>query len=218
MTMEPWSWRDTWQDVRVGFAAKGLPEVREDAFRMVAPAGIEVAWLRQIHSAQVVDAHRQGVDGSRGDGDALIARAEGLALAIVTADCVPVLLAGDDAVAAVHAGWRGVASRIVPAALERFPTPPQVAWVGPAICADHYEVGDDVAEQVAAASDPSVVRRRPGQRPHLDVTAAVLWQLRQGGVVDIRISPLCTFQAVDQLWSYRRDGKGGRNVAMIWRR
>ncbi len=212
-----WCWRDGSGEVAVCFAGKGPRLERAAAIRALVPAGIEPAWLEQIHSATV----REAVAGGAGTGDALITRRPALALAVFTADCVPILLAGRGRVAAVHAGWRGIALRIVPAALARLGVPgaETTAWIGPAIGACCYEVGEEVAERVVVASAEDIAQRRPAGRPHLDLAAASRAQLRAGGVAEIRSLERCTRCDAAHLWSYRRDGAAaGRNLALIWRR
>lgn len=187
---------------------------REAALRRVLPEGIEPAWLRQVHSATVRDA----CPGDNGPGDALVTEQRELALAVVTADCVPILLAGDRGIAAVHAGWRGLAASILAAALERIGAGSITAWIGPAIGGCCYEVGDDVARQVCAASSPAVARDGPRGRPHLDLVKAARIQLERRGDVHVRTLEACTRCDETHLWSYRREGPAaGRNVAAIWR-
>lgn len=208
-----WCWSDSCGNVDVRFVGKGASADLETHL----PPEVVPAWLRQVHSDHVIEARA----GCCGEGDALLSRSHDLGLAIVTADCVPVLLAGREGVAAVHAGWRGIAARIVPATLARLGEPAQcvVAWVGPAIGCCCYEVGDDVAMQVAAASGPEVVSPGPRGRPHLDLTQAVAAQLESHGIHDIRRIDRCTRCSDELLWSYRREGRGaGRNLALIWRR
>ena len=209
--------RSRWQAggrVPVGDAEDRQGAERETALRRILPAGVEPSWLRQIHSATVLDA----CPGDNGPGDALISRRRGLALSVVTADCVPVLLAGESGIAAVHAGWRGLARSILPAARERLGRAPVTAWIGPAIGACCYEVDHDVARDVSAASSSAVVRDGPRGRPHLDLVAAARIQLERLGEVRVHSVGACTRCQDDQLWSYRRDGAAaGRNLAVIWR-
>lgn len=163
--------------------------------------------------------------GCAGEADALATRRRDLALAVVTADCVPVLIAAESpgaepALAAVHAGWRGVASRIAPAAVERLGARPgaMAAWIGPAIGGCCYEVGEDVARRVAAGAGAEGGFARPGPRgrPHVDLAAAVESQLRAAGVGRIRRVDRCT-RCDPDLWSYRREGRAaGRNLAIIY--
>lgn len=208
-------YRDAWQDVSVTFAGKGYPADRQDAVRRLGPDGVDTSWLKQIHSDRVCRAQ----PGLSGSGDALISDQRGLALSIVTADCVPVLLANEHEIAAVHAGWRGIAAKIIGQTLARFEARPTVAWIGPAIGLGAYEVGPDVAQQVVAASVADVMRQQSATgRPHVDLRAAADFQLRAGGLEDIRTLGPCTFDSPEDWWSYRREGpKAGRNHAVIWR-
>lgn len=216
-----WCWSDRRGDVEVRFVGRGGVAELETALREQLPSGIEPAWLRQIHSDRVVSAQA----GFSGEGDALVSRNRGLGLAVVTADCVPVVLAGREGIAAAHAGWRGIAANIVAATLERLGEPAHrvTVWIGPAIGRCCYEVGDDVAEQVAGAvaagSRAKVVLARPRERPHLDLAAAVAAQLEAGGVREIHRVDCCTRCREALLWSYRREGRSaGRNLALVWRR
>ncbi len=224
-------WEDRRGDVEVRFVGRGPAGGRDEVLARVRepgepgfPVAWPVAWAKQIHSARVLSI----VDpGECGEGDALRTDRTGLALAVVTADCVPVLLAGppeDPRIAAVHAGWRGLVAGVIPATLRALGGPqggPEgwTAWIGPAIGPCCYEVGDEVAEQIAAASTPEAVARQPAGRPHLDLVRAAAHQLEAAGVVDITVLPLCTRCEEARLSSYRREGKGGgRNLAYIWRR
>ena len=212
-----WSWRTSHEDVEIYFGGKGPRLDPEAVLRRVLPAGIELAGLNQIHSAIVLDARPGELDGR--PGDSLVTERSGLALVVVTADCVPVLIAAGSKIAAVHAGWRGLAQSILPATIERLSaTGPMTAWLGPAIGPCCYEVGTEVAEKVCAESAPEVVRDGPRNRPHLDLIRAVRTQLERQGVRDVRALDVCTRCDEKRLYSYRREGPGtGRNVAAIWR-
>lgn len=202
--------------------AEAIQEV-EQADRSENP----VAWCRQVHSDRVL--HARG-PGSVGEGDALWSAEDDLCLAVVTADCVPVLLATPNRVAAVHAGWRGIVSEIVPqaiAALEagepRRSEDPGAralqAWIGPAIGPCCYEVNFEVADAVTAVTNNSIQTMGPRDKPHLDLQAAVAHQLRACGIETISRVSDCTRCSSDALWSYRRDGPGGgRNLSWIRRR
>ena len=204
--MSHWVWRDGKGDVEVRFTGRGPAGERDEILARVEPDAPPVAWAKQIHSATVLPAH----PGHCGEGDALFGDVQDLALSVVTADCVPVLLAGPNGLAAVHAGWRGLVSGVIPAALEKLGGA-ETAWIGPTIGSCCYEVGEEVAEQFPAEA---VI---PGPKPHLDLVAAARLQLK--GVEDVRVVGICTRCAADELYSYRREGKGvGRNVGFIWRR
>ncbi len=242
-----WIFRGEGQGAAVGFAGRGPVGSRQEVLASLTGERRPVAWARQIHSALVLPARsgecgdgdalvlgavRSGErgdgdalvaagSGERGDGDALVARQPGIALSIVTADCVPVLLAGPAGIAAAHAGWRGIAAGVVGATVAALGGPPDesMAWIGPAIGRCCYETGPDVAAQVAAASDPAVVMPGPAGRPHLDLQDAVRRQLLAAGLRQrqIHVLPLCTKCEAARLHSYRREGKAaGRNHAFIW--
>lgn len=197
----------------------------EDAFRFLArrvraAERASPAWLRQRHGTEAV---RVEAPGFGGDGDALIVSRTGVAATVFVADCVPVLIAAGQNVAAVHAGWRGLASVVLASAIRELrravSTDPAraEAWVGPAIGSCCYEVDDDVAGRVESASGPEVVIRRPGRKPHLDLPLAASIQLAGLGVARVSRSGCCV-RCDPNWWSYRRDGAGaGRNYAFIWR-
>ena len=208
-------WRAGHGPVEVRFVGRGPGDRAAAATAARTPPAI--AWSRQVHSARVLDA----VAGSCGEGDALHTRRTGLALSVVTADCVPVLIAGEAEVASAHAGWRGIVAGVLPATLARLATPSHrlTAWLGPAIGPCCYEVGEEVAARVAETGGAEVVRPGSGPRPHLDLHGAVEHQLRQAGVLDVRRVHACTRCCPEALWSYRREGPGGgRNLSFIWLR
>ncbi len=223
-------WSDRVGRVEVRFVGRGEERTREATLAAVEPTAPPVAALRQLHSARVVSVD---VGGSAGEGDALVTAHAGLALSVITADCVPVLIAlgasdGGARIAAVHAGWRGIVAGVVPAALAILretattacadETPP-VAWIGPSIGACCYEVGPEVAEAVVAASGAEVAHPGPAGKPHLDVARAAELQLRRAGIDDVRRLGPCTRCHPELLWSYRREGaKAGRNIAYVWLR
>lgn len=213
-------WRASLGNVEARFVGRGPAGSREEVLARIEPAPPALSWVRQIHSARVLPAN----PGECGEGDALFTEETGLALGIVTADCVPVLLAGPDGLAAVHAGWRGIAGGILAETVKTVlkdsgSSGDWTAWVGPAIGACCYEVGDDVARPIAEASDPSVVIPGPAGRPHIDLPGAARHQLTAAGIGRVFAPPRCTRCDEERLWSYRREGKGaGRNHAFIWRR
>jgi polyphenol oxidase len=213
-----WVWRARKGDVQVLFAGRGPDGERDEVLRRVASdAPADLAAARQIHSATVLPAQA----GFCGEGDALWTDREDLALSVITADCVPVVLAGPGGIAAVHAGWRGLVNGVIPATLRALPGPLSewTAWIGPTIGACCYEVGEEVAFQVVAASDPAVAVPGPAGKPHLDLQAVARWQLEAAGVGEVLAVAGCTRCDEERLFSYRREGKGaGRNIAFIWRR
>lgn len=159
-----------------------------------------------------------GPDGVISATDGLHTRSRGVALAVATADCVPVVLgsAREGRIAVVHAGWRGVASGIVSAALSRFTQPGEVrAAIGPAAGGCCYEVGEEVALAVSAAVPKGAVVERSGAGSlRLDLPASIARVLRDGGVRRIEQAGLCTIHEHRRFFSHRRDGPCGRQFAI----
>jgi len=216
LAADTWVWAARHGDVEVRFTGRGPIGDREAALRAIAPSVPPLAWAKQVHSAVALPAR----PGACGEGDALVTMEAGLALSVVTADCVPVLVASPQSLAAIHAGWRGIANGVIAAALEKLQGSPGdwTAWIGPAIGACCYEVGEDVAERVTAASGPGVIFSGAAGKPHLDLPGAARLQLSAAGVGEVIVLPRCTRCDAEKLWSYRREGKrAGRNMAFIWR-
>jgi YfiH family protein len=175
--------------------------------------------LDQQHGAEVVRADR--AEGFPREADAVVSDRHGLAPAIRTADCVPLLLWDPEggAVGAVHAGWKGILAGVVEAGPRRlwdeYRSRPDrlMAAVGPSIGACCYEVGDEVASQF----DGSVLRPGFGDRPHLDLWEAVLGRLVGTGVDERRISMarLCTSCHPEWFASHRRDAGTGERMASL---
>ena len=210
-----WCWHDDDSRARLRFYGKPTDGQESDLLHGLAAEGVQAAWLRQRHTALVLEAASPGEIGTA---DGVLTRTPGLALRIATADCVPVLLVSTHAVAAVHAGWRGLVAGVIGATLDRWPDdqPPR-AIIGPAIGGCCYEVGEDVAEQVARASSGSVVVDGRTDRPHLELQQAARLQLERWGVAQTTCIEACTMCQEEQLWSYRREGPGaGRNIALVW--
>lgn len=193
------------------------PKARRAAvLRQLEGAPSEIAWVKQRHSAVV----RRASSGSCGDGDALWTRRSGLALAIVTADCVPVVCGRPGAVAAIHAGWRGLVAGVIGATLDELPGPRKEleAWLGPAIGPCCYEVDEEVAQLVTASSDDSARRvGDPSKKPHVDLHRAAEIQLRRLGVERIHRVDACTRCNPGILWSHRGGSEAnGRNLSFAW--
>jgi len=175
----------------------------------------------QVHGARVLRVDGAEVAATRiEEADGLVCQTPGDAVAVRVADCVPVLLAapGRGVVAAVHAGWRGVARRIVDVALASMGADAGevIAAVGPCIGGCCFEVGDEVAAEIAAASVDSVVLRGRGAKPKVDLRAAVEWQLRHARVGAIEHVGDCTMCEAGRFHSFRRDGKvSGRLLGAI---
>ena len=197
----------------------------------ILPANL--ARLHQVHGASVVITRGgQRPDLPRPDADILASDDPALALAIQTADCVPLLIADrrTGAVAAAHAGWRGLAAGVpgvtVAALVREFGSAPAdlIAAVGPSISAERYEVGEEVRARFLAAGYPRTQIER-WFRPSADRWLFDGWrsaqdQLESAGVpaTSIHVSSLCTAAHPDLFCSYRRDGKGAGRLAAAIRR
>jgi YfiH family protein len=153
--------------------------------------------------------------------DGLVTTEHGMALAVLVADCVPIAMASprEGRLGVVHAGWRGIATGVVRAAVDRFDRPEAVqAVIGPAIGPDHYEVAEEVAGPIAtAAGHDGVVIHREG-RMFADLPAAVASILRSSGVESVEMAGVCTACHPEAFFSYRRDGPTGRQALVALRR
>ncbi|MEM6545488.1 MAG: peptidoglycan editing factor PgeF [Pseudomonadota bacterium] len=187
-----------------------------------------IFWLRQIHGVSVIEvksaAPRAAIDQSP-TGDACWTEQDGVACAIMTADCLPVLLTNSAGtlVAGVHAGWRGMAAGILEKTVSVLPEAPSelLAWLGPCIGFDAYEVSREVAEQVldgvAESRQVSKASYRDGH-VFLDLAAIAAQRLRQIGVRKLASVDRCTYSNPSHYFSHRRDGTTGRNVSLIYKR
>jgi YfiH family protein len=179
-----------------------------------------VVWMEQIHGATVAAVSGPAA-GPVEATDGLVTATPGLAVAVLVADCVPVLLADPVAgvVAAVHAGRVGAAAGVVPRAVERFVElggdPSRAdALLGPAVCGACYEVPAAMRAAVESRLPGSAVRTRRGT-PGLDLRAGLARQLAALGVAQVVTDPRCTSEDPD-LYSHRRDNPTGRQAALAW--
>jgi len=180
-----------------------------------------VVWMNQVHGADVAV-----VEGPWGSSDipavdAVVTARRGLALAVLTADCTPVLLADPVAgiAGAAHAGRPGMVAGVVPAAVaamtELGADPARIiARTGPAVCGRCYEVPADMRADVAAV-EPAAYAETSWGTPAVDVTAGAHAQLDRFGVRDREQSPVCTRESGDH-FSYRRDRTTGRLASYVW--
>ncbi|WP_438041169.1 peptidoglycan editing factor PgeF [Sorangium sp. So ce128] len=207
--------------------------VRENLERAARRLGIPAArlyFLSQVHGveARVLTGEEDRDDVVREVGDVTLSRVPGVGCGVRSADCAPILLADrrTGAVAAVHSGWRGTVRRVVVEAARALrslagPGADLVAAIGPHIEACCFEVGDDVAADLAACSSAgaaAVVRGAPGARPHVDVRRILKAQLTEVGLdaTSVEDVPGCTACDPARFFSYRRDGhRSGRLLSVI---
>lgn len=198
--------------------------VAENRARLRAALSLpaEPLWLRQVHGTRVAEAAGEGVGA---EADAMIAAGPGQVCAVLSADCLPVLFCNlqGTCVAAAHGGWRGLAGGVLEAtvaAFARYGVAPQglLAWIGPAIGACAYEVGDEVRaafverDRAAAAGFSANARGRW----QLDLAAMARMRLAAAGVERVYGGDLCTFSDPARFFSHRRDGQCGRQATLIW--
>ena len=195
--------------------------VAENRRRLARIAGLpnEPAWLEQVHGAVVVAAETVH---SPVAADAAWTSQINLPCVVMTADCLPVLLCdrSGTVVAAVHAGWRGLAGGVVIAAVRQLGKPPQelLAWLGPAIGPAAFEVGEEVRAAFLALDAGNVVdfRPSPAGRWLADLYELTRRQLRSLGVTRIYGGDCCTFSDPAHFFSYRREQRTGRMASLIW--
>ncbi|WP_045860604.1 peptidoglycan editing factor PgeF [Teredinibacter purpureus] len=208
--------------------------VRHNRARLRQQLPAEPYWLNQTHSTTVLP-----VDGLSQqhallhDCDGTFSRRSGNVCVVMTADCLPLLLCSVDGkeIAAVHAGWRGLANGIISNAVKLFLTAPKdvLVYLGPAISNDHFEVGEDVRQVFMTAhqkkkglSAVEAAFQSRGNTEGVVTYSANLYalariELKMLGVERIYGGGMCTFTDQDQFFSYRRDGSTGRMASMIWR-
>jgi YfiH family protein len=188
--------------------------------RELGVAEDRLVWMHQVHGTgvAVVDGPQDGpVPGT----DALVTATRGLVLAVLVADCVPILLADSvtGVVAAVHAGREGVRQGVLPAALSAMASLGArarhvTALLGPAVCGDCYEVPATMQADVARVAPAAAVRTRSGT-PGLDLRAGLADLLGRAGVREVVHDPRCTAEDPN-LFSHRRDGVTGRQAGLVW--
>jgi hypothetical protein len=224
--------------------------VAENRRRLKAAAGLpsEPVWLAQVHGVHVIDLDAAGDGGAAagdvgaaanvgagasdvdaaanlggvGPADAAFSRQPGRVCAILTADCMPLLLTADtgDVVAAAHVGWRGLGSGVIEATVQALEVPPQrlMAWLGPAIGPKHFEVGAEVREALLKGDSGAQNAFAPNARGRFlaDLGKLASRRLAILGVGRIFGGGECTYAAADRYFSHRRDGVTGRQATLIW--
>lgn len=188
------------------------------------PPGSAVQWLNQVHGARVIPAGR---DGALPEADASFTAESGIACAVMTADCLPVLFCtrAGDRVAAAHAGWRGLVGGVLEATVAAMGAAPAeiMAWLGPAIGPGAFEVGPEVREAflAAAGGDQQATDRcflpsatRSGHYL-ADLYGLARIRLHLAGIGDIYGGDFCTFDDFERFYSYRRDGETGRMASLV---
>lgn len=177
----------------------------------------EPVWLNQVHGSLAIQAD----DPATLTADSAYTRKAGVVCAVMTADCLPILLCSRDgqAIAAVHAGWKGLAGGVIESAVAAMGSRDLLAWLGPAIGPDAFEVGGEVRE--------AFLRTHRGCSDAFREAAAGKWladiyrlgriALNGLGITEIYGGEWCTYRQPQQFFSYRRDRTTGRMASLIWR-
>lgn len=178
----------------------------------------EPVWLNQIHGVHVIDAASSGCKESA---DASYTDRPNVVCVTMTADCLPVLISdkAGTVVAAVHAGWRSLCDGIIEATVQKMlvPSSELIAWLGPAIGPESFEVGDEVRNQFIARDKQASSAFIPLDKKWLgDLYLIAKQRLHNLGIKEVYGQVLCTYTNENQFFSFRRDGRTGRMATMIW--
>lgn len=210
----------------LGLHVKDDPQaVWENRKRLRALLPGDPVWLDQVHGTSVLDADadRVGTDVA-GPFDASMTMTPGRVLAILTADCLPVVFASDKGVAAAHAGWRGLAAGVLENTVKKLHSAcgklPDYAWIGPAISRQVFEIGPQVREAFLDV-DPTVAfcfMPHPDNAGKwlADLSGIAAHRLAVLGIRQVEQSGLCTYRQDDLFYSYRRSQTTGRLATVIW--
>ena len=179
--------------------------------------------LQQVHGTRVVRIGTTDFASGSPEADAVVADRPGDICVVRTADCLPVLLCARDGgeIAAIHAGWRGLAGGVIEATLGAMRTSPGdlLAWFGPAISQAAFEVGPEVRERFGDwGRIPGLFQPNRRGRLQADLYGLAKARLEAAGVAGVYGGGLCTYADKDRFYSYRRDGDTGRMLSFIYRK
>jgi len=199
--------------LNLGLLTADDPDAVAENRRRATPAGTEPAWARQVHGTRVLTVGR-ATDGEAPDADGVATATPGLAALVLTADCLPVALTTQGAVAMVHAGWRGLADGVLEEGIRALraldPDGALHAAIGPGAGGCCYEVGDEVAARFAETP------RRADRT--IDLKAIAARRLREAGAVDVLDVARCTMCEPETFFSHRASGGlTGRQGGLAWR-
>lgn len=216
-----------WGTLNLGDHVGDNPDhVRTNRQRLADASGLHpdgIGWLKQVHGTDVVELTPATV-AKVPTADASFTRHPDIACAILTADCLPVIVADErgTVVGAAHAGWRSLCGGVLENLVTAMAVEPNTlqAWLGPAIGPDHFEVGPEVRDAFLAA-DPAAASafHTSGARPgHFmaDIYALATQRLNRLGITSVSGGGLCTVSDNDHFFSYRRDGHTGRMATLVW--
>lgn len=235
-----------WASMNLGLHVGDDPQaVLQNRRRLAAGLPGEPVWLEQVHGIELIEAreggslHRVEGAGTAGPGsplsrqmppraDAAITLCRGVVLAIMTADCLPIVIADTEgrALGVAHAGWRGLAAGVLEATLaalmaRRPHAAGWRAWIGPGISQAAFEVGSDVRSVFVDTNPSAAAFFLPGRQPgkwQADLAGLACHRLETMGVYGVELSGLCTWTRGDLFHSYRRDTTCGRMATLAWLR
>ena len=178
----------------------------------------EPVWLNQVHGINVIDAAQTDCVP---DADASFTTRKNVVCVTMTADCLPILVcdSAGTLVASIHAGWRSLCDGVIEATIAKLPAKPAnlMAWLGPAIGPNAFEVGAEVRAQfVAKDAKSELAFKKYGDKYLADIYQIATQRLNNLGVTQIYGGDRCTFTDKDQFFSFRRDGVTGRMATLIW--
>ncbi|HDZ57078.1 MAG TPA: peptidoglycan editing factor PgeF [Pseudomonas xinjiangensis] len=209
-----------WDSFNLGDHVGDDPQhVAANRLMLQSTLGCRPAWLEQTHSVLAVRAQPDQI----AQADASWTDIPGIACAIMTADCLPVLLCdrSGSRIAAAHAGWRGLANGVLEQTVDALglPATELMAWMGPAIGPQAFEVGPEVREVFIQSDTDAALAFKASSRPDhflADIYHLARLRLQTIGVSQIYGGGLCTLSDPDRFYSYRRDGQTGRFASLIW--
>ena len=178
-------------------------------------------WLRQVHGIDVVR-FREDAGADEPTADAAVTRVPGMPLAILTADCLPVLFAAEDGseIGAAHAGWPGLSAGVLESTLDALHTRPSrlLAWIGPGAGPERYEVGENVYAAFVGPDGETTRYFTPTRPGHwlADLPGIARHRLAKAGIQRVFGGTECTISHPARWYSYRRDGATGRMASLIW--
>ena len=213
-----------WDSLNLGAHVGDAPEaVAENRRRLAAALSLpaDPLWLQQVHGARVLDMDSGSAPAAE-PADGAVTRQPGKVLAILVADCMPVLFASKDGqvIGAAHAGWRGLAAGVLEATIAAMNVPAAklCAWLGPAIGPEHFEVGAEVRAAFVAGNPAAAAgfSANPRGRWQCDLALLARQRLTAAGLTRLDGASHCTYADAARCYSYRRDGQTGRMAALLW--
>jgi YfiH family protein len=200
-----------------------LRNVEQNRKQMITVLGLQQQplWLNQQHSTLVINADKTDKSIQKPIADASFTESTGVVCVVLTADCLPILLCDEQGkhIAAIHAGWRGLLSGIIEKTVAIFQNKPILAWLGPAISQQAFEVGDEVRTAFVSESshaECAFLNSRAGKWS-ADLSLLATMRLHSAGVTNVYGGSYCTFNDQERFYSYRRSGQTGRMASLIWK-